>query len=1181
MDIESTIPETSHVVHPEVRAYIYSLVTALGGAGTSETGQYVLGDDALAVLRDIKKWLKFYDERMNRMDVARCLAEAALVNQDLVPILAQWSQQSQQSKHLSRIATACSALVELLVPLTWPIQTTGDITINHARHIPYLQHAHGIYKWSILSNSSAPILRAIIRIALPSISTPAADRSSRDEGILKLMLYFFRNIAIIDPGQDDESQTSRSATITAFQEQDVFALLLTMCSNIESGFAHQDIIILDIIFHLLKGVDPRKVFGDTSRQHGQHTDELAELLDQEAAINRGNTKNAPTRHGRFGTMIWVKRDEAKLSTVSGQDVLRDGRATLLKMDKSKQFNKPRGRRPKEDISIHNFAVPCKLTSVATKHLRTFVEEFIDSGFNPLFVHIRKATEREAERITEYTRCQFFYLIGWFLLAERLRRLRRDEAHKQNTDTWRQIDPDDFRIVAGVLNQETFIALNRHMRESLDNKEWRDVNATVRCFSQILLTVHDMSLSPLEEDQEIAENIQNRIFYEEETHDRVLKIIREYKDQGFSYLDACTELSHVFLTMLEHYSKSNAHMQVRYRRSKRRKKKQQQQHQRLENRENAEGAIEQGVELDSEEEDAAEAQALVVEKSFEFKRFAARFTTQKSVDTFVTFLSYYRELDSEQLKRAHRFFYRVAFKQEMAVLLFRVDIVALFYKIIKGPQGLDSTHPNFTDLEELIRHILRKMIKRLKQRPELFVEMLFSKINSTVYFLDNGYERLTVTAPVKEAAELEVKPGAATDFEATLGIVVSALLLNNKKEEVEWLAMILQSAIGERRSETAREEEGAQAEAQRGEITAEHREPPSYTIVPHNESLRLEMMKNGHLKLLLALVGATKLGIEDNNKSTWIISSSVETNKLEDDLKAIQTYLQTPLTEFEGKDPRDHIRRKRKTMDASNHVQSYAVDFGDDSEGVDEMLFPPNPRERSNGQPKKKPTGRTRRNLAGELDDETREQRRLARKAAALARQRKIKSDLYMHYSDDDSEADAEFFAQEELRRKEQARSVRLAALLANDSGETTTAKASAKRKRDVSAGDESEDTSGYYSADEYSLRNELKRPRVRVPSDSGDAEMLDIDKDDPAPGTPRGQAEVDVTSDHLAGFSQPFQPSSPENPFVWSARDPTHRKTASAHGDGEGSEVEEDDLPVRAGRRPRVAAGFVIDSDSE
>src|SRR6201994_1375611 len=114
-------------------------------------------------------------------------------------------------------------------------------------------------------------------------------------------------------------------------------------------------------------------------------------------------------------------------------------------------------------------------------------------------------------------------------------------------------------------------LNRYMQVSFDNKEWQDLNASMRCFTQVLLTVQEMAASPLEDDQEIADNIQNRIFYEETTHDRIIAILKGYKDQGFGYLDACIELSHVFLRMLERYSKENVDLQIR---SKRRAKKKQ-------------------------------------------------------------------------------------------------------------------------------------------------------------------------------------------------------------------------------------------------------------------------------------------------------------------------------------------------------------------------------------------------------------------------------------------------------------------------------------------------------------------------------------------------------------------------------------------------------------------------------
>lgn len=639
------------------------------------------------------------------------------------------------------------------------------------------------------------MLRTIIRIGLPSMAIPRQERTTRDEGILKIMLYLVRNVAIISPdtrlvAEGEEEATSRSATVNAFQDQDAFALLLTMCSNVGDDFNLQDVVLLEILFHLVKGVDVEKLFMNDAQRTAKRTDELGGLLQKESALRREYAKNAPTRHGRFGTMIWVKRDDAKVSTVSGQDVLKGGQTTLQKMDRSKKWNKPQRRRKQEDTAMNNdFSTPVHLSSTASTNLRKFVEEFLDSGFNVLFSHVRKAMEREAERVMDINWRQYFFTVSWFLEAERVRRAR--QAKQSQEKGIKETEPDSFGLVAGVLNQETFVFLNRSMQYSYDHKDWEDLNAEMRCFTQILLTVQEMAVSPLEEDQEIAENIQNRIFYEETTHDRILSILRGYKDQGFGYLDACTELAHVFLRMLERYSKENLDMHVRSRRRGRRKNKE------AGNGDNGDDG--------SENEDRAEAERVSKERKFDFKRFAAKFCNQNSVDTFIAFTRFYKELDTEQLKRAHRYFYRIAFKQEMSVLLYRVDIINLFYRMIKGPEPLDSSQPIFREWEELVRQLIRRLLKKLDQRPALVTELLFSKINSTVFYLEYGHERQTLATVKRPPPELEVDSKEATTSQEKLDVVVAALIKDEQTELVKWVSEVLGSAADERESWEAAEE----------------------------------------------------------------------------------------------------------------------------------------------------------------------------------------------------------------------------------------------------------------------------------------------------------------------------------------------------------------------------------------
>lgn len=992
----------------------------------------MLGDDALACLKDLKKWLRLHDEKANRLDVARCLAEANLVNGDLLEVLAAWSESMSEDKVKLKICLAC---LELLVPLTWPIEKDDmQMTVNHHRHVPYLQLAQTSYKRSILEHESGSILRTVVRIGLPSIALPMGERSPRDEGIIKLLLYFFRNVAMITPPpsipyEGKEGEVSRSATIEAFHRQDVLALLLTMASNMGEDFNTQDTVIMEVLFHLLKGVDVDKLFMNKKQLASKNTDELRTLLAQEAGMHRSYARNAPTRHNRFGTMIWVKRDDARVSTVSGQDVLKNGQQTLSKMDQSKKWNKPKQRTKNEELAYDRFDMPVALTESAATHLRGFVEEFLDSSFNPLFNHIRRAIEREAERVLESHKKQFFYLVSWFLEAERVRRRTKKEAEKKRDkkldDTF---EPDSFAIIASVLNQESFILLNRFMQDRLDLKAWREVHAGMRCFTQILLIVHDMSESPLDEDQEIAENIQNRIFYEESTHDRVIAILRGYKDQGFGYLDSCTELSHVFLRMLERYSKENVNLQVRSRRRARRSKK---------------DAAKQRGELNedddqaqaSEMEDVIEAERASKERKFDFARFSAKFMTQACVDTFVSFTKYYNDLDTEQLKRAHRFFYRVAFKQDLSVVLFRLDIVMLFNKMIKGPEGLDPAGALFKEWDELVKQLIRKLIKKLEQRPELAIELLFSKINSTIFYLEYGYEKQTSLSKPRAPAALEVR-GSMT-IEEQIGVAV-AVLYHENIEKIDWIIKTLASAASERLSWEAEAAARQELEPSFNPESTQQQETsskaPSIVVIPDTEATRIAMFKDSKLRLLMALAGFERLSVEDEPNATWIISSSLTSAQLKHTRDIIEQHRNKPVFEYGEDDPMtaEELLRRKPTE------KNKRAEYDDDSEGdgivgdnvEEEFLFPPNQRLSHKSALNELKRKRRKRHTVSsgdesELDEATREARRKARELADLEKRRKIKSHDFVGDSDDetDEERDREFFAREEARRKGQGQKI--------------------------------------------------------------------------------------------------------------------------------------------------------------
>ena len=338
-----------------------------------------------------------------------------------------------------------------------------------------------------------------------------------------------------------------------------------------------------------------------------------------------------------------------------------------------------------------------------------------------------------------------------------------------------------------------------------------------------------------------------------------------------------------------------------------------------------------------------------------------------------------------------------------------------------------------------------------------------------------------------------------------------------------------------------------------------------------------MFSNGKLRLLMAVVGFERLGMEDVPGASWVVPASLNSRDLRDTKASIDKELEKPVTEDVENDPRDLLRRKDNGGTSAEIARATGeVDFGTESEEEDQVpdsiLFPANPRSKSNALNElKKKRKKKQPNAESEpLDDETLERRRHSRLENSLARQAKIKSELYIHASDDetDEEADQEFFRLEEQRRKDQ--SERIKQVLRHGIVEEPTDKGGRKRK------------SGKPSA--KNADSERKRQRRSPTADSDDdVVMTGVDDQSPSsPGasppdgnmerTPPTSAEDDLVFDDDLAFSRDRQkPSSPRS---------TSPRLEAPAGPGD-ADADEDEGAVTVPSRRRMRGGFVVDSDSE
>ena len=166
-------------------------------------------------------------------------------------------------------------------------------------------------------------------------------------------------------------------------------------------------------------------------------------------------------------------------------------------------------------------------------------------------------------------------------------------------------------------------------------------------------------------------------------------------------------------MLEKYSKRNTTMITKMKRQKQRKNKT--------SANDGDGGGD-GVGGSDDENVETESRRTVAERTFNFNNFEAKYLSQTSVNTFVSLLSFYRELNYNQIKRAIHFLHRIFVKREMEMLLYRMDIVELMNRIVQDSTALPSSHKAYIEVHQFVKHFTKRLTAKLKERPSLIVEV---------------------------------------------------------------------------------------------------------------------------------------------------------------------------------------------------------------------------------------------------------------------------------------------------------------------------------------------------------------------------------------------------------------------------------------------------------------------------
>lgn len=908
-----------------LKARIALLSTAIGGPDyTSQLDPppYKLGDDCLACLKDLKRWFKLVDDQQNRWDVAMATAEYRVLVDDLLPILIEWENKSSLANKLSKknmqdpknqglsrnkdyYDNIALNSLQLMVLLTWPLVLTDHSTQEQISVYSDLKKHQLTYKKNILSLEKGKVLKAATRLALNVIKINKLDRTPRDNMILRLVLNFFRNILSIEPGElniaKNRSSSNRginitdtlpsnvtaddislNAVITAFHNNKVFGLLLLLSgSSTEFDNDFIDIPLMEILFQMTKEISKDSLFqnveaGVESKKASEEKltsacSQLTQLLEKEKALKKNVIQNTSTRHSRFGALLSIQTADNTRLTVSGGNTLLSDNSALKKLDSRKKWNK-REIKKRDDVVIEGLpnsllnsqTKSIYLNSFSIKILKKFLENFIDSAFNPLLHRLTNHFTTEQDQMVALEQIEYLLFFSWFVSCQRSR-CKTDSAA-------------DVSYVSVAMEETAFILVSSLLRKSYEEKNWVVVHAGMIAFNELLLLVSYAKELDFNADIEF---ILSRLFSDER-----IKLLSDLPKHAFKhtiqYMRSCVDLTHTALKVFEQYDETKSLTIIK-------KSKQKQKN-------ISEVAISNLVENEGLDRDEALEILEPEYQEFEinFTKVRRQFISESVVETYITFLQRFSELEDSYIKKAIFFLHRVVTEGHEEPLLFRIDFIMLLRDML-SKDGIPRTSKVRKHVESFANYYLYRLKKKLKTSTSWFIGILFPLLHSgdVGFFQKYGERKIQdkqqfygVIPSSFGHIENEQELPDSHLLDLKFGILVSALIDDGKVEMVNILADHMRKALDIFRSFLSLNVQ------QETELS----DPPNQNFSWEEDTDSNPLVFDRDFRALLQLIGySIPLSIEDN----CYLPGSLEIPTLQNSVELVQKYLSTPFQTSNG------------------------------------------------------------------------------------------------------------------------------------------------------------------------------------------------------------------------------------------------------------------------------------------
>eukprot|EP00158_Paraphelidium_tribonemae_P007596 Partr_v1_DN28294_c0_g1_i2_m75402 putative Forms a fork protection complex (FPC) with csm-3 and which is required for chromosome segregation during meiosis and DNA damage repair. FPC coordinates leading and lagging strand synthesis and moves with the replication fork. FPC stabilizes replication forks in a configuration that is recognized by replication checkpoint sensors len=603
-----------------------------------------------------------HDDKTSDKMVLRALGDWNFLAQDLLPIL-KLHQNDQK---------LVEASLELIVPLTFPV----DHTLPYAAS----QNVHVRNHTEAIVGSGA--LEVLFQLLIGPLSIPHVDRSARDIVNIRLLLTLCRNIVRAGTDTQDPHDKLQSMVFEGLNSSHLLEFFVTLSSCIdEAGNSEWKPIALDIFHSLFCKYSPRMLL-DVDKE-----EEFESVLKKQKISGAIASITNTSRHPRFGGSLVVNVGATSRYVYPSSKGIDMGRVPDLLDNHAAKSRKRQNRKAKETDN-NTMVIQHRLPQNCREILCNVVQMFLESGFNVMMKSLKDDLQREREYIgpEEY---QYFSTLLSFCL-EFICLL--------------QSDPDcklDLSHVASLLDIHTIGFFLKRIMQNYEDKVVKNVMLDIKAFTQLIKSIGLLSQSTNEDHKHIADHLQRNLFYREEYLKFLQKIVAYPLALTTDFMSALVEMTHHILRMMERYLKVNEKLYVQRR---------------------TRGAHERANDSDEEEgHDAA-----FKEMKFEMYKFEYGYANEATMAIYFGLLRNVKSLSDETIHFITKMLHRMFVKCEAEALFYKMEYINIMNDVLKERTSLILYSRECKDLIQFIRFLTGRLLKKLREYPPLFVELLCAK-----------------------------------------------------------------------------------------------------------------------------------------------------------------------------------------------------------------------------------------------------------------------------------------------------------------------------------------------------------------------------------------------------------------------------------------------------------------------